>query len=172
LPSGLPPPLERTLALFHIDFAAAHRQPSFARVVAATAVSLVASLIADAALVAIGTAVFPSTKGYVHFQFSDYGRLTVIGVVIACLAWPVITRVSSTPRWLYLRLAVLVTLVLWLPDLWILAKGQPAHAVAVLIVMHVAIAVVTYNSVVRIAGVRQLEPISGRPAGLRVAQRR
>jgi hypothetical protein len=45
-------------------------------------------------LVTIGTAVFPSTKGYVHFQFSDYAKLTIIGVVIACLAWPVVTRIS------------------------------------------------------------------------------
>lgn len=161
MPSGLPAVLERALALFRIDFAPAHRPPSSGRVVAATVVSLVASLVADAALVAIGTAMFPSTKGYVHFRFADYGKLTVIGVVIACLAWPVIARVSSAPRWLYLRLAVLVTVVLWLPDLWILAKGQPAQAVAVLMVMHVAIAVATYNAVVHIARVRQPEPLSG-----------
>jgi hypothetical protein len=33
-------------------------------------------------------------------------------VVIACAAWPVVTRVSSQPRWLFLRLAVAVTVVL------------------------------------------------------------
>jgi hypothetical protein len=107
--------------------------------------------VADAALVAIGTAVFPSTKGYVHFRFSDYGKLTVIGVVIACVAWPIVTRISFDPKWLFLRLAVLVTLVLWLPDLWILWKGQPGRAVAVLMVMHLAIALVTYNALVRLA---------------------
>jgi hypothetical protein len=48
---------------------------------------------------------------------------------------------------------VLVTLVLWLPDLYILVKGQPPKAVAVLMVMHLAIALVTYNSLVRIAPV-------------------
>ena len=60
--------------------------------------------------------------------------------MIACAAWPVVTRVSSAPRWLFFRLAILVTLVLWLPDLYILDLGQPARAVAVLIVMHLAIA--------------------------------
>ena len=115
--------------------------PRRARVATATIVAVVASLLADAALVAIGTAVFPSTHGYVHFAFADYARLTVLGVVVACLAWPVVTRVSSAPRWLYLRLAVAVTLILWIPDLWILAKGQPPEAVAVLMVMHLAIAV-------------------------------
>ena len=97
----------------------------------ASIISVAGSLAADAVLVAIGTAIFPSTKGYVHFRFSDYAKLTVIGVVIACLAWPVVTRISSAPRWLFLRMAVLVTLVLWLPDLYILANGEPLGAVAV-----------------------------------------
>ena len=120
----------------------------------ATAISLAGSLGVDAALVAIGMAVFPSTKGYVHFQFHDYARLTIIGVIIACAAWPIVTRISSAPRWLFFRLAILVTLVLWLPDLYILAKGQPAKAVAVLMCMHLAIALVTYNALVHIAPVR------------------
>jgi hypothetical protein len=76
-----------------------------------------------------------------------------IGVVIACLAWPVVTRISSTPRWLFFRLAVLVTLVLWLPDLYLLDLGQPGRAVAVLMVMHLAIALVTYYGLVHIARV-------------------
>jgi hypothetical protein len=87
----------------------------------------------------------------VHFQFHDYAKLTVIGVIIACTAWPVVTRISSTPRWLFLRLAILVTLILWLPDVYILYQGQPADAVAVLFMMHLAIALVTYNVLVRLA---------------------
>ncbi|MGD0700239.1 MAG: hypothetical protein ABSA02_10190 [Trebonia sp.] len=153
MPVQLPSPLDRVLNFFRVDFAPVHQQPSAVRVVAASVLSIAGSLAADALLVVIGTAIFPATKGYVHFQFSDYAKLTVIGVVIACLAWPIVTRVSSSPRWLFLRMAVLVTLVLWLPDLYILVKGQPAKAVAVLIVMHLAIAVVTYNSLVRIAPV-------------------
>jgi CDP-diglyceride synthetase len=95
--------------------------------------------------------VFPATKGYAHFQFPDYAKLTVIGVVIACVAWPVVTRVSSDPRWLFFRLAILVTVVLLLPDVYILYGGQPADAVAVLMVMHLAIALVTYNLLVHLA---------------------
>jgi uncharacterized protein with PQ loop repeat len=48
-------------------------------------------------------------------------------------------------------LAILVTLVLWMPDVYILYRGQPADAVAVLFVMHLAIALVTYNLLVRLA---------------------
>jgi hypothetical protein len=153
VPVELPPPLDRILNLVRVDFAPAHRQPSAARVVTASVVSVAGSLAADALLVVIGTAIFPATKGYVHFRFSDYAKLTVIGVVIACLAWPVVTRISSSPRWLFTWMAVLVTLVLWLPDLYILVNGQPPRAVAVLMVMHLAIALVTYNSLVRIAPV-------------------
>ncbi len=120
----------------------------------ATIVSLVGSLAADAAIVAIGEAAFPSTKGYAHFQFSDYSKLTIIGVIIACAAWPVVTRISSAPRWLFFRLAILVTAVLLLPDLYILHNGQPAKAVFVLMMMHLAIAVVTYNALVHLAPIR------------------
>jgi hypothetical protein len=163
LAAQLPPLLDRALRLARVDFAPAHQQPSAVRVVAASVISVAGSLAADAVLVAIGTAVFPSTRGYVHFRFSDYAQLTVIGVVIACLAWPVDTRISSAPRWLFLRIAVLVTLVLWLPDLYILANGESPRAVAVLMVMHLAIAVVTYNCLVRIARVEPAEA-ARRPA--------
>jgi hypothetical protein len=147
--------IDRSLDLVKVDFAPAHRQPSWIRVALATVVALAGSVAADAALVAIGTAVFPSTKGYSHFQFHDYAKLTIIGVVVACVAWPIVTRITSAPRWLFLRLAILVTLVLWLPDLYILVKGQPARAVAVLMVMHLAIAVVTYHALVRLAPLRR-----------------
>ena len=113
-------------------------------------------------LVFIGTRLFPSTKGYVHFQFHDYAKLTVIGVLIACAAWPVVTRISSAPRWLFLRMAILVTLVLWLPDLYILHGGAPLRAVAVLMVMHLAIALVTYNCLVHIAATQPSEPATHR----------
>ncbi len=147
--------IDRAKTLTRIDLSPTGRPPSAMWVTVATMASIVGSLLVDALLVAVGQAVFPSTKGYAHFGFSDYGKLTVIGVVVAGLAWPLVTRLTSAPRWVYLRLAVAVTVVLWLPDLYILAKGQPAKAVAVLMVMHLAIAVVTYNCVVRLAPVRR-----------------
>jgi hypothetical protein len=147
--------LDQVLSWTRVDLRPEHRQPSTVMVVVATVASLAGSLAADAALVSIGTTIFPSTKGFVHFQFSDYAKLTVIGVVLACIGWPVLTRISFDPRWVYLRSAVLVTVVLLVPDLWILLHGEPGRAVGVLACMHVAIALVTYNCVVRIAPVRQ-----------------
>ena len=134
-----------------IDLRPRHAQPEISRVALATLAAIAGSLAADALLVVIGQAIFPSTRGYVHFQFHDYAKLTVIGVIIACAAWPVVTRISSDPRWLFLRLAILVTLVLWTPDVYLLYRGQAADAVAVLFMMHLAIALVTYNLLVRLA---------------------
>jgi hypothetical protein len=154
--------LEELMSIARVDFSPPHRPPGGARLVLATIASIVGSLVADAALVVIGEAVFPSTKGYVHFRFSDYAKLTVIGVVIACVAWPVVVRLSTAPRWLFFRLAIVVTLVLWLPDLYLLYQGQSAKAVAFLMLMHLAIAFVTYNLLVHTAPVR---PVPREPSG-------
>jgi hypothetical protein len=162
--------LNKLASLARVDFSPQHRQPSAGRVLLATIASIAGSLAADAILVIIGKAVFPSTRGFAHFQFSDYAKLTVIGVIVACVAWPVVTRISSAPRWLFFRLAILVTLVVLLPDLWILHLGESADAVAVLMVMHLAIALVTYNLLVHLAPVR---PAAGnRAAGNHAAGER
>lgn len=148
------PVAARLMKAARVDLAPRHGQPSWLRWCSASVVALVGSLAVDALLVAMARDVFPSTKHYVHFQFSDYSRLTVIGVVVACLAWPIVTRISSAPRWMFLRMAVVITVVLWLPDLYILHQGQSPRAVAVLMCMHLAVALVTYNSLIRIAPVR------------------
>ena len=146
--------IERLLGFAKIDFAPDHRQPALVRWIIGTIVAVVGSLVADRLIVAGATHLWPNTRHYSHFVFSDYAKLTIVGVLGACVGWPIITRISSAPTWLYSRLAVLVTLVLLLPDVYILVQGQPAKAVASLMVMHVAIAVVTYFSMVLIAPVR------------------
>nr|WP_281289171.1 DUF6069 family protein [Leekyejoonella antrihumi] len=138
-----------------MDLSPSHRIPALSRLIVATVAAVAGSLIADAILVRIGTALFPTTRGYGHFQFGDYAQLTVIGVLIACIAWPITTRISTAPRWLFTRMAYLVTLALLLPDVWLLIKNQPGLAVGVLMVMHLAIAVVTYLALTRLAPTRQ-----------------
>jgi hypothetical protein len=152
-----PPPLrvERVAALLQIDFSPSHRPPSVLKVALATALSIGFSLLADALLVKVGTKLFPSTVGYSHFRFGDYATLTVIGIIIAAAGWPILARVTAAPRRIYFWLAIAVTAVLLLPDLYLLAKGQPARAVAVLMVMHLAIGLITYNLMVRVAPVRR-----------------
>lgn len=158
----------RLAELVHLDFAPRHRQPNGSAVVVATIVALAGSLIVDAILVAVGETLWPGLKGYVHFRFTDYAKLTVIGVLIACAAWPITTRITSMPRWMFVRMAVAVTLVLYLPDLYLLVLGDPGKAVLVLMAMHLAIALVTYNALVRIAPVRTVRTAADRLAALRV----
>ena len=142
------------LAVVAIDFDPKHEHPASVRAILATIVAVLGSVLANAVLVGIGTAVFPSTRGFVHFQFSDYGTFTVIGVVVACISWPLVSRVSSVPRWVLLRLVILATPVLWLPDLWILLHGEPIRAVGVLMLMHLTIAFITYQALVHLAPIR------------------
>lgn len=154
----------RARSLTKFDPSPDHRPPRLILVAAATIVSIALCLLADKLLVLAGTAIFPSTKGYVHFQFSDYSKLTIIGIVIAGAGWPVVARLTSEPRWVYLRLAIAVTAVLLLPDLYIWRLGQPGRAVLVLVAMHLAIGLITYNVVVRLAPVRSRRSAERSPA--------
>jgi hypothetical protein len=111
--------------------------------VLASIVAWSGSLLTCAVLVMIGVAVFPDTAGYVHFRFVDYAKLTTVGVLVGCVAWPVFCAVFVRPRLLYVWATILVSMVLLAPDAWILLHGAPAHAVVVLVAMHLAVAAVT-----------------------------
>ncbi len=146
--------MQSLLLAFRLDLNAnQQRQPAIGALVLATIVSLVGSLLADYLLVKLGIHAFPSTKGYSHFRFSDYSKLTIIGVLIACAAWPVATRLTSAPREFFFRAAIIITIVLIAPDIYIWHGGSPLKAVFVLVWLHVAIAIVTYNALVRLAPV-------------------
>ncbi len=144
--------LDEVLRVSRLDFVPAERQPTWTRCFVATLLAITGSLGADAAFVALGKALFPKTVHYSHFQFWDYSTLTVIGVLVACAGWPVITRLSLTPTWIYFRLALLISFVLLAPDVYIwLVQDQITQGVFVLVWMHLAIGVVTYYCVTRIA---------------------
>ena len=148
-----PAALRPVLRYFHVDFEP-RTPPTWKSLGYATLVAVIGSLVADWILVKIGVALYPKEAGYQHFQFADYSKLTVVGVLIACAGWPIVARISSQATWLFLRLAVLVSLVLLLPDLAIWFLGQPANAVFVLVWMHIAIAIVTYLALITLAPVR------------------
>jgi len=120
-------------------------------VLVASVLSVIASLGANAALVKWATSEFPSTRNYSHFRFVDYATLTTVGVVAASCAWFAITRVVVTPRWFFVRLAVFVMLVLWIPDLYLFSRDEPTSGVFFLMLMHLAVALITYNSLVYLA---------------------
>jgi hypothetical protein len=101
--------------------------------------------------VAISNTIFASTRHFSHFGFLDYGGLTVLGAVVATAAWSLVVRSSERPRRLFFRLALVVVPLLWLPDAWLLARAESSAGVGGLILMHVAVALVTYNALVRLA---------------------
>lgn len=145
-------------ARWGLDFPNGSAQPRAWRFIVATVLAVGLSIAACAGLVAVGVRIFPSTAGYEHFQFGDYAKLTIIGVVIASLGWPAACYVSTRARRLYLVLAVLVSIAAFAPDVWILHQGQSAQAVLVLVWMHLALAVITYLSMVLIAPQRRRAP--------------
>jgi hypothetical protein len=146
--------VNRAIAVSRFHPAPGHRAPAAGAVAGAAVVAVGLCLAIDWLLVRAGTAAFPGVRDYVHFRFSDYSKLTVIGIVIASAAWPVVARLTSQPSWVLARLAVLVTAVLLLPDLYIWLTGQPGRAVLVLVAMHLAIGLVTCTALVRLAPVR------------------
>jgi hypothetical protein len=126
----------------------AHLTPSALRVAVITVLSALASIVVNAGLVWLAKASDPSLQHYSHFRLWDYGTLTAVGVIAAGAAWYVATRSLLSARHTFFRVAVIVTLALWLPDVWLLIKHEPTRAVVFLVIMHAAVALITYNFLV------------------------
>jgi hypothetical protein len=120
-----------------------------------TAFAASASVAVNFALVHLATAFDPTLQHYSHFRFSDYATLTIVGVLCAGVAWYFATRYFASPRHTFFRAALVSMMVLWLPDVWLFLKHEPARAVSYLVVMHLAIALITYNSLVFAAPARR-----------------
>jgi hypothetical protein len=150
-------------SFLRLDVPRGRAQPSAWRWILATGTAVGASLLACLGLAHLAIAAFPALAGYGHFTFGDYSRLTILGVLAACVGWPIVTWFTTSGRRLYLWLAIAVTVVSLAPDAWILYLGQPAAGVATLVAMHVALAVITYPAVVFLApqksgGLAQTDP--------------
>jgi hypothetical protein len=143
-------------SILRLDLPRGTAQPAASRWALATIAAVAVSLLACFALASAAILLFPQLSTYEHFQFGDYSKLTVLGVVAACVGWPVVAWFSSNGRRLYLWLGVLATVVSLAPDVWILHQGQPLIGVVTLAVMHVALGVAT------VAAILLLAPQSGR----------
>jgi hypothetical protein len=146
--------IDRVLVRARVDLRPSSAPPSLARLSAVTLLCVICSLGVDAGVIRLGGEWFPAIRGYSHFRPYDYGTLTVIGVLAACTSWPMAVRVSSEPRSFFCRLAVVVTALLLVPDVWLLLAHGPVRAVLVLMAMHLSIALITYNLLVRVAPAR------------------
>ena len=144
--------------------------PTHRRVVAAGLAAAAVSLAADLILATIGQAAFTVPASFGKFAFATYALLTVLGVAGAATTWAAVTRLSSRPKWLLTRLAALVTALFLIPDFLLLGTwGNPAGPVAILMLMHLAIAVITYTALTELApvrgGPRWTRPADAGPAG-------
>ena len=129
--------------------------PTYRRVMAAGLAAVVVSLAADLILATIGQAAFTVPASFGKFAFGTYALLTVLGVAGAAATWAAVARFSARPKWLLTRLAALVTALFLIPDFLLLGtQGNPAGPVAILMLMHLAIAVVTYAALTELAPVR------------------
>ena len=129
--------------------------PALRRVATAGLAAAAVSLAADLVLVAVSRAAFTVPASFGKFAFGSYALLTVLGVAGATGAWAMVTRLSSRPNWLLTRLAALVTALFLIPDFLLLGTpGNPAGPVVILMLMHLAIAAITYVALLTIAPVR------------------
>ena len=129
--------------------------PAHRRVLAAGLAAAAASLAADVVLARIGQAAFTVPASFGKFSFGTYALLTVLGIAGATATWAAVTRLNSRPKWLLTRLAALVTALFLIPDFLLLGTlGNPTGPVVVLMLMHLAIAVITYTALTKIAPLR------------------
>jgi hypothetical protein len=136
--------------------------PAPRRVAAAGLAAAAVSLAADLGLTAAGRALFVVPASFGKFAFGTYAPLTVLGVAGAAIAWAMVTRLSSRPRWLLTRLAALVTALLLIPDFLLFGTaGNPGGPVVILMLMHLAIAAISYAALLTIAPVRGAEDRPG-----------
>jgi hypothetical protein len=147
--------IKRARDLSRLDFQPRSHLPGALRVVLAGVIAAAGSLIADAILVALGKAAF-APHSFGPFHPSAWVPLTLLGVAGATVGWAILVRVSSEPRWVVLRAAVAVTVVLLLPDVGLL-PNNPTGPVFTLMTMHLAIAIITTASLLHWA------PASGTP---------
>ena len=124
--------------------------PSPLKVALAGICASVGSILADRALVALGKALFTISPAFGPFHFQSYAPLTVLGVAAATVGWGVLVRLTSRPRWLLARAAAFATVLLLVPDVLIFANNPPLGVVT-LMAMHIAIAVITFWSLLLIA---------------------
>ena len=142
--------------------------PTHRRVAAAGLAAVVVSLAADLILATIGQAAFTVPASFGEFAFGTYALLTVLGVAGAAATWAAVARLSSRPKWLLTRLAALVTALFLIPDFLLLGTpGNPAGPVAILMLMHLAIAVITYAALTELAPSRLPGVLSARASRIR-----
>ncbi|HEY3605874.1 MAG TPA: DUF6069 family protein [Pseudonocardiaceae bacterium] len=111
--------------------------------------ALVASVVASLVVELVIAAIAHGAGAYSDFQPLTFGilsRLTVLGLLAAVVVWELVRRRAGDPVAVMRRLVPIVVVLSWVPDVLLGATHAEAHTtwgeVAVLMVMHLVVAVI------------------------------
>jgi hypothetical protein len=141
----------RITAFLGVDWPKRAHQPRPIEFVMASIVAISGSLIACIVVVTLTSRWFPLALKNSHMQFADYYVPIIVTVAIGCAAWPVVTWISSRGRRLFLCVGIAVVVLIVALDVWIFDANRPVATAAIMVAMHLGVALVTYLSLVFLA---------------------
>lgn len=123
------------------------------RIVLATAIALLIAVPVDLAIEALARQAFAVSPLFEPFQ-GTVAPYTAGGVILAGLAYAVVSRFLDDADRIYVRLAIVALALSWIPDVALLFIDEPGAtvpAVASLMAMHGATAAIVVTALLRIA---------------------
>ncbi len=123
------------------------------RIVLATAIALIVAIPLDLAIEASARQAFAVSPDFEPFR-GTVAPYTAGGVVLAGAAFAVLQRFVRDAARVYVRIAIVVLVLSWIPDVALLLINEPGAtvpAVASLMVIHAAAAAIVVTSLERIA---------------------
>ena len=124
------------------------------RIVLATAIALVIAIPLDLAIEAFARQAFAVSPDFPPFEGS-VAPYAAGGVVLAAVAFAILQRFVRNAARVYVRVAIVVLVLSWIPDVALLFINEPGAtvpAVVSLMVMHAFAAAIVVKLLVRIAG--------------------
>jgi hypothetical protein len=124
------------------------------RIALATAIALIIAVPLDLAIEAFARQAFSVSPDFPPFQGS-VAPYSAGGIILAGVVYAVLRRVVPDSDRVYVRIAIVVLVLSWIPDVALLFINEPGAtvpAVASLMVMHAVAAAVVVTLLVRIAG--------------------
>ncbi|MEK6227581.1 MAG: DUF6069 family protein [Chloroflexota bacterium] len=123
------------------------------RIVVATAIALIVAIPLDLAIEAFARQGFAVSPEFEPFR-GTVAPYTAGGVVLAGAAFAVLQRFVRDAAPVYVRIAIVVLVLSWIPDVALLFINEPGAtlaAVGSLMVVHAVAAAIAVTSLVRIA---------------------
>ena len=124
------------------------------RLLAAVALSVVVITASNAGLSVIGTAIFSAPDDFCAFLPQNSVPMTLEAVLLATVAWVLLSLRSARPTWWFYHGMRVFVLVSWLLSLLALATWRSVLGVVTLDIMLVIGATVIYLTMTRIAPIR------------------